>query len=341
MKYFLLIQYPVLVGTLVWATGWSILKTGNLPICCPSLRRRAPRSGAITLRSGLAGTRAGLSYVREFLKLTVRSCINYRSTRQWVPYWNSTPLLTEIARSRPGVLKKIYRPYMTNRLRCNDRLDILTSHYALITQLGLGALVLRAADSPVMLSQFTGKSGSAYQIQLEAVGALEREGELVLQMVSEGTILYSVAFTLFAHAGLLSVAIGCLQGWRAADTLDRIRHATRDLFGLRPKTLLVRLVQQIGHQFGCRDLLLVSNQNRVVSRQIRKGSVFADYDATWEELGAERRPDGDFKLPCVLLEGPDFQAIASNKRSEAKKRFALLTAVSQLTCEGLERPLAA
>lgn len=40
--------------------------------------------------------------------------------------------------------------------------------------------------------------------------------------------------------------------------------------------------------------------------------MFAEYDATWEKLGALRRIDGDFKLKCTLLTEPDFQLLASS-----------------------------
>ena len=56
--------------------------------------------------------------------------------------------------------------------------------------------------------------------------------------------------------------------------------------------------------------------------------VFADYDVTWQELGAIQQIHGDYVLPCEVLNEPDLQAIASSKRSEAKKRYALLKSVA-------------
>lgn len=280
-----------------------------------------------------------MPFVREFLKLSMRSWINRSENQKWLQHWNSSNEFAQIARTTPGVLKKIHRPYLTSQLVCADRLDVITSHYAFVMRHGLGAVVARAAKAPVTLAQFAGKSGKLYQIELAAIGVMEREGELVLQLVNDGALMFSIAFTFFDHAGPLTMAIGCLQGGRSEDSLERIRFATRDMFGLRPKTLMVRLAQQIGHEFGCRDLLLVGNQNRVVTQPLRKGIVFADYDATWEEIGAARRLDGDFKLPCLPLAEPDLQAIASSKRSEARKKFALLSSVSELTCSGLMQPL--
>lgn len=295
-----------------------------------------PSHPIITLKTGLIGTRPGLSYLRESVKLAVRARINFEATRKWIPYWNSTLLLTQLANAQPGVLKKIYRPYLSARLDCKQRLAMLTSHYDFIAERGLGALVLRAAQQPVQLAEFSGKSGSLYQLELVAMEQMEREGELVLQLLSDGVIIYSVAFTFLVQDVPPVVAIGCLQGGRSDDSLNKIRFATRDLFGLRPKSLMARLVQQIGREFGCRDLLLVGNVNRVMHQQIRKGRVSADYDETWTELGALLQEAGDYVLPCAVLTEPDLAAIASSKRSEAKKRYALLASTAHAVCRALQ-----
>jgi len=54
------------------------------------------------------------------------------------------------------------------------------------------------------------------------------------------------------------------------------------------------------------------------------------------ELGAVRKDDGDFLLPCAVLTEPDLAAIASSKRSAAKKRFALLASTARAVCRALE-----
>lgn len=289
----------------------------------------------VTLKTGLTGTRPGLSYLRESVKLMVRAQINSDATRLWVSYWNSTPLLNQLANAQPGVLKKIYRPYLSARLDCKQRLGLLTSHYDFLTKYGLGTLLLRAARLPVLLAEFSGKSGSIYQLELLAMGQMEREGELVLQLLNNGIVIYSVAFTFIANGVTPQVAVGCLQGGRSADALQRISFVTRDLFGLRPKSLMARLVQQVGREFGCRDLVLVGNVNRVMHQQIRKGRVAADYDETWSELGAIKQDDGDYLLACAVLTGPDLANIASSKRSAAKNRFALLSSIAHDVCTAL------
>lgn len=327
----LLLTAPVLVASLTWFLQSKARRSSKNP----QKEKGTNFAPAISLYSGLTGTRVGLSYLREYLKLTLRSRINPRLTRQWIAFWNSTPLMTDIAQTEPSILKKIYRPYLSNRLSIYDRLDVLRSHYTLVARHGLGEIVLRAAKAPVQLCEFSGRSENLYQIKLVVDNTMEREGEIVLQLFGAGNVLFSIAFTFFDLAQLPTVAIGCLQGGRCANSHEQIRFATRDLFGLRPKTLMVRLVQHIGHEFGYEDLLMVGNQNRTVQQQLRKGIVFADYDSTWIELGAQCRADDDFKMKCTALTEPDFRAIASNKRSEAKKRFVLLSTIAQRSYSGL------
>ncbi|WP_157984373.1 DUF535 family protein [Undibacterium parvum] len=295
----------------------------------------------VSLYTGVNQSQRGLSYLRETIKISLRAVFSYPTARLWIALWNSSPFHKDLALANPSILKKIFRPYLSRQLTCGARLELVYSHYALIAQQQLGDLVLAAAKAPVTLSQFTGKSGAIYQLELLAATTMEREGELVLQLRNGGhahdsaqdSVLFSVAFTFFSRAGTSGVAIGCLQGGREPNSLEQIRVATKDMYGLRPKTLLVRLVQQLGLQLQCEDLLLVGNKNRVVTQPLKKGKVFADYDASWQELQAEPRADGDFRLPCVALAEPDMASIPSHKRSEAKKRFGLLSSISQSTCE--------
>lgn len=278
----------------------------------------------ITLRSGLADTPHGFSYVRESVKLTVRALVHQQHTRSWLQLLNSNPILRELVASWPRLIHKIYRPYMSNTLRCQERLEVLKAHYQFILKQGLGSIVAQAAHGPLQLASLTGKTGARYAIQLRAISTLEREGELVLQLVSGASLIYSVAFSFFRANGRLAIGIGCLQGPQCNDGLERIREATRELHGLRPKNLMVRLVRQLGHDYECRDLILVGNQNRTIDYAARKGLVFADYDTFWKEIGAVRRTDGDFTLACEDLPAPVMADIASKKRSEVRKRHELL-----------------
>ena len=126
--------------------------------------------------------------------------------------------------------------------------------------------------------------------------------------------------------------IGCLQGPRGEESLRRVREATRDLHGMRPKFLMMRLARQLAWEHGCRTMILVGNDNRTVHHSAKKhGRLMADYDSVWQELGAQARRDGDFELPCENMPPLMLDEIASKKRSEARKRHELtLTMIATL-----------
>jgi uncharacterized protein VirK/YbjX len=292
---------------------------------------------SITIRSGVSRDMPRIPYWRELLKLKARAMVHREQTRRWLHLLNSHPAFSEYIQNWPRFLYKIYRPYLTATLAMDARLAVLASHYQFIFQRGLGPVVAQASHAGVPLAAIDGKTGVRYQVRLRAVGTLEREGELTLQLCEGDEALYSVAFTFAWRGGVLAVSIGCIQGANTEGTLDAIRLATRELHGLRPKQLLVSLVRHIGHGLGCERLYLVSNKNRVVRGAMRQGRVRSDYDQLWNELGAERQPDGDYLLPCVPLATPDLEQVPSKKRAEARRRHELVGALVGAVSERLLR----
>lgn len=292
---------------------------------------------AITLRSGLE-PKSLLSRCAATLKLHCRAIAAPYRTRGWLELLNSHPALRELAVLQPRLIHKIYRPWLSKRLCPRHRSTALADHYRFIVQQGMGEAVVQAARGGLPLANFTGKSGANYTIELRAVVPMEREGELVLQLLCEGTLVYSLAFSFVLEGLLNQVGIGCVQGPQSGTGLELGREATRDLHGLRPKNLLVRLASQLGHACGCQNLLLVGNHNRTVcAKSMRRGKVMACYDSLWQELGASQRPDGDWQMGCAPLQAPDMEEIPSKKRAEVRRRHELMTQVNFAVLSSLGR----
>jgi len=87
---------------------------------------------------------------------------------------------------------------------------------------------------------------------------------------------------------------------------------------------LVTAARQLAQVLGCRELLLVSNRDRIALNPWRRWHISSDYDQTWTEMGARPGENGFFVIEPQGLQDVDFTAIASKKRSEAKKKAALL-----------------
>jgi uncharacterized protein VirK/YbjX len=290
---------------------------------------------SVTLDSAVPIHLSGLPRLRERLKIRVRALLHARQTRAWLHLLNSHPAFSEYLRTCPRFLYKVYRPYSSTAITPAERLEAIHAHYHFIFRRGLGQAVARASLGPVELASAAGKSGLPYAIQLRTVDMFDREGELVLQLAQGDKVIYTVAFTVAPRAGRPAISIGCIQGGKLADAREAIRLATRDLHGIRPKQLMVSLVRQLAHEYGCERLHLVSNRNRVIYKAIRHGRVLADYDALWEELGAVRNASGDYELDCAPVAAPDLDSIPSKKRSEARKRYEVLCGLAEGVCVGL------
>lgn len=295
----------------------------------------AAAAPSIGLASAVPPHLGGLRRVRELAKIRLRALLHRRQAGPWLHLLNSHPAFSEYVRHCPRFLYKVFRPYNSHALDPDQRLDAIRAHYLFIFRRGLGQTVARASHHPVVLAEAAGKSGLPYRVQLRTVDLFDREGELVLQLAQDDKIVYTLAFTVAPRDGRPALNIGCIQGGKTEDAREAIRLATRDLHGIRPKQLMATLARQLGHEYGCERLLMVSNRNRVIYKAIRNGRVLADYDQLWEELGARRRADGDYEMDCAPLEALDLAEVPSKKRSEARKRHALVAALAEGVCVGL------
>jgi uncharacterized protein VirK/YbjX len=295
----------------------------------------AAATPSITLDSAVPLHLKRLPLLRERIKIRVRALLHPLQTPAWLRLLNSHPAFSDYVRNCPRFLYKVYRPYSSHTLAPEDRLELIRAHYDFVFRRGLGQIVSRASMGPVVLAACEGKSGLPYEIQLRTVTMFDREGELVLQLAQDGKVIYTVAFTVAPRAGRPALSIGCVQGGKLDDAREAIRLATRDLHGLRPKQLMVSLVRQLGFEYGCERMHLVSNRNRVIYKAIRHGRVLADYDLLWEELGAAKNAGGDYELDCAPLAAPDLEAIPSKKRSEARKRHEMLSGLADGVCKAL------
>jgi uncharacterized protein VirK/YbjX len=219
-------------------------------------------------------------------------------TWRWLQFLKRRPLLQDILPSPLPYLLRIHRPYLSRRLTCQERLALLIAHYEQVQQAGFAQLIQLAAHAPMALSRFAGKSGRQYELLLSACDPARRDGELVLQLMSGETCVYSAAFVMGGDAAERHLMLGGLQGMLATDRHFGIKQITRDLYGCRPKDLMVAMVCEIGSSLGCTRTVLIGNDNKLPEARRHYCRKSADYDRSWREMQAHRRDDGNFELPC-------------------------------------------
>lgn len=247
-----------------------------------------------------------------------------RQRARWHGFIAATPGLSALAQAHPCLLYKIYRPYARRGPGCAQRVSLLQGHYTFLWHAGARPLVEYTARRPLVLATMAGKDGAAYRLQLTAIDDSYREGELCLHLTRNGAPLYLASFLFLPHPAGASVQLGALQGLRSPAGAQLVREATRALHGCRPKSLMVAAVRELGDFFGCRQLELVSNANRIALNHSRRSQISADYDLTWQELQALPGSDGNYRLPCAPYAMPLLDDTPSKKRAEARRRGAML-----------------
>ena len=302
-----------------------------------AILRKIIQALVLLVRASLASRPGARRHIKEFRKLATRALAAPRQTARWLDLLASEAV-RPLLHCNPRLIRKIYWPYLSDTLQCRQRLDVLVAHYRCVADNGLAAVMREAHAAPLLLGMFCGKSGLPYEFRLSALHPLrDTEGELTLELRRDGAVICSVTFVFLEHEGRPAVAVGGLQGPpRSVDGLTYIRAATRDLYGLRPKKLLIRCVQRIGDKLECTAVVLVGNCNRVVHSSIARGHVHADYDELWRELGAQRGEDGNFLLSCAIPPAR-IDDLPSKKRSEARKRAATLEYALLAVTQGLAR----
>ncbi|HEX8884400.1 MAG TPA: DUF535 family protein [Noviherbaspirillum sp.] len=235
--------------------------------------------------------------------------------------WDSKPLLALLQR-HPYLAEKVHRPYSYKSLNANARAGNLISHYEFVLRQPGAQLLLSAMQADAVLAEFTGKSGASYRLLLSSARDLPKEGELMLRLECQGFTLLKTAFTCGSRNGVPGLVIGCWQGNNCPTSRDRMRDATRDLWGMRPRDLLFTGLQALAAACGLQGMAGIGNTQHIYRHWRKRRAIVQSYDAIWTDMGGTEGPDGLFSLPLEHQRRP-LNAYPSNKRGAAARRHAL------------------
>ena len=235
--------------------------------------------------------------------------------------WNSKPLLA-LLQQHPYLAEKIHRPYGYRSLGARARASQLIAHYQFLLRQPGARLLLAAMHADAVLAEFAGKSAASYRLVLCSARDLPKEGELMLRLECDGFTLLKAAFSCGDRNGLSSLVIGCWQGNNCPTSRDRMREATRDLWGLRPRDLLFAGLQAMAAACELPGMAGVGDTQHIYRHWRKRRCIVQSYDAIWTDMGGIEAPDGLFSLPLTHQRRP-LNAYPSNKRGAAARRHAL------------------
>ncbi|HBC7431926.1 VirK/YbjX family protein [Enterobacter bugandensis] len=278
------------------------------------------------------------AYRRKFM---LRSLATPVSTSRLLTNLAKQPRLMQMLQVQPGLPCRLHRPWLTVKMDRQHALESLNWHYqAMSRQLPATLLKGYLSTQGTTLLTLTGKDEQQFTVRLCADAFLDKEGEATLTFCDvQNTVLAELTFTLCQFEGKSTLFIGGLQGAKAHVPHELIQKATKACHGLFPKRLLVEAAMTFGAAFPVAQIVAVSNATHIYRswryRKKKEGKLLADYDGFWSSLGGEKQESGHFMLPLAMPRKP-VEEIASKKRAEYRRRYALLDSLIQQVKQATE-----
>lgn len=244
--------------------------------------------------------------------------------------------LGRLVAARPDTVGAVIWPYICLGWDARTRLRRIREHYeAVAVELPLLDIAVEEGLELVDLSAWL---PAGIRLVLDKAGWFIREGELVLNLFSGETRLYSLAFSFRLEPRLVAY-VGAIQGRKFEGVLEIYRELTSVLHGLRPRDFLVEAFGIFCEVVGVARIYCVadrSRQNRSPYFGLVPKDLLQDYDAVWLERGGRPAGPDFFALP-VGGTRRDLTTVPSRKRSMYRKRYELLDRIEASLREALQR----
>ncbi|WP_244496119.1 DUF535 family protein [Ensifer sp. Root31] len=273
--------------------------------------------------------RLGPSSLREKRRLWLGVLRSPLSTLRWLEKLHTICEQSLVEVVPFDLATKPARRFLLNALRPAQRSRLLSSHYdVLLDTLGSAGVRKLLIQGGFALSTFAGRSGARYELRLERTSRwLAKEGELNCRLltVDDGVSVATLSFAVGAvmNGGPIRLWVGGLQGCAKQYGKSFTVQVTRDLFGLRPKDLLIHAIYELKVSFAAKSIVAVSNLGHISFETKRGKKWLADYDQFWIELGAVARDPYTFELPSFRRRR-SIEEVAPSKRSAWRLRQALI-----------------
>lgn len=241
--------------------------------------------------------------------------------------------LSEKVLTYTSLINKIYRPYLCNMFHISKRLSSVKENYQFIDNYFPKNIIPELyKKGTIKLAELTGTDGKIFNIFISLYPNFDKEGDMDIKMVTEDNIsIATITFSFIKENGQDTLFIGGIQGPVKAVDKDCIKRATKSMGGIFPKRVIMEALYNV-----CENLKphmeksCVGNERHIyiTKRYLKKKHILADYDGFLETLNGEKMDSGLWKLPEKLFR-KDIEDVPSKKRSEYRKRYAILDSLKE------------
>jgi len=254
-----------------------------------------------------------------------------------------SPDLLIVATHRKGLYLKPFRVYMSIRWTKKQKIKAILDTYRFIMDKSEVFMQVLTRSGCIEIARFNLNDIIEGILVLRYDYRYLKEGELVFSFICDqlgGTIVDAAVSFEEMEAGRWACRIGCIQGQKQ-HVENSSKAAQKLMYGLRPKSFMVFIVQEFSRQlgfsavYGAGDAIQAYRRKHAVHLFWRH-SIHFDYNAIWCESGGRRCKDGWYELPLIPLR-KKIDAIKSNKRSLYLKRYCMLDDLSLQIAEAVKK----
>ena len=215
------------------------------------------------------------------------------------------PVLSEAVRDNPRLpFKYLARKYLVRGLPISVRAACLFHHYERLRSILPVWLLRRTLLEEATLVELQ-EEGLRFAITMSLSRPVDTEGELSLNLVMEGQIIYVMGFSIIpgwvAQASAKDVfLLTRIQGVRGLH--KELSQASRTLCQVGPTMLLMSALQGVANAFGIEMLASISGVKQISYNEKYAASFQRSYDDFFNERGIPLNEGGLFVTPLPLRE---------------------------------------
>jgi len=242
--------------------------------------------------------------------------------------------LAQIIKAQPDIYNKPFREYLYCNNTTKNKFNFIQSHYTYISKIfNTNNMKMLYSLPGLELLKFELEDIGTLRVNLCYIPDLGKEGEITLLLSINDADLYSIQFS-FNQDNELNLVIAGIQSRGTVDN-DLIKKVTKKMHGLRPRNFLIFIIRQICEILDVKLILAIRSKYHIANcSHVSKTDKFqANYDQYWdEELGIK----GEIFYTLPLKESRKaIEDIASKKRSQYRKRYAMLDEFKEIIKQNL------
>jgi uncharacterized protein VirK/YbjX len=254
----------------------------------------------------------------------VRCLLLHTNLQKLIAFFSSDPLFQKFSETHTCIYEQATRQFLYRGSTPQERSALIMAHLRFcrdnLTLEGFEQIYFNGG-----LNVWSGEfQNEALTIQLLFNSSLKKEGLMIVALNLGGARLYHIDFWLAADgSGETTLSIGALQG--IEEGLPVLGALAKDFFGYRPRNLVLRVVRLLAAQLHIDKIYAVSDNGHYTQNHFRLDrQLKTSLDKFWLETGGKPSADPRFFELDHIEPQKNIEDIKSSKRSQYRKRFALL-----------------